>query len=91
MDQLLTIKQIAFILKVHHLTVRRYIREKKLQATKIGGSVRVKEADLQNFQKAYTSKTIHLPKKEPVAKTFSFEDPLWKLDGRGASLSLPSD
>lgn len=90
MGNLFTIKQVAFILKVHQLTVRRYIREKKLPAIKISGLVRIKEEDLQKFQKEYSARrklTQSLSKQ--VIKPFSFDDPLWQLDGVGASLSAP--
>lgn len=91
MDNLFTIKQVSYILKVHELTVRRYIREKKLAAIKIGGNVRVKDEDLQKFQKAYTvTEKSRSPKVEEKPKsTFTLSDPLWRLDGISTSLSLP--
>ena len=92
MDNFFTIKQVAFILKVHQLTVRRYVREKRLAAVKIAGLVRIKEKDLQNFQKEY------IVREKPTAavmaenlKIFSTSDPLWLLNGKGGSLSLPTE
>lgn len=92
MENFFTIKQIAFMLKVHQLTVRRYIREKKLTAIKIAGLVRIKEKDLQNFQKDYTARKyrIHNIISEPL-KSFNIGDPLWLLNGKGGSLTLPED
>lgn len=91
MDNLLSVRQIAFILKVHHLTIRRYIKEGRLKAVKIGGNVRIKESELNAFHKelsnapAQQSIIIHA-KKQFVAKPFTNLDPLLTLVGKGASL-----
>jgi excisionase family DNA binding protein len=37
MDNLLNVNQVAFILKVHPLTVRKYIKDGKLKAIRAGG------------------------------------------------------
>jgi len=89
MDNFFTIKQIAFILKVHQLTVRRYVREKRLTAVKIAGLVRIKEKDLQNFQKEYFAREKMADAHHETVKIFSLSDPIWLLNGKGASLSLP--
>jgi len=93
MDQLFNINQAAFILKVHHLTVRRYIKEGRLKAIKVGGNVRIKEAALMEFNKdfaPYTRVNTQLPPKRRVmtSKVFSSSDPLFRLRGRGAKLHL---
>lgn len=92
MENLLNINQAAFILKVHPLTIRRYIREKRLKAIKAGGNVRIKETDLLEFNKEYTPPK---PEERSVVKTrtkpsltFSVDDPFMRLNGRGASISL---
>ncbi|OGH48092.1 MAG: hypothetical protein A3A51_00455 [Candidatus Levybacteria bacterium RIFCSPLOWO2_01_FULL_39_10] len=90
MEQLFSIKQVAYILKVHPLTIRRYIKEEKLKATKIGGNIRIKESDLANFSKDF------IPNKQPASKSprkmiyaeFNDADPLFQLQGKGASLDL---
>ena len=90
MENLLNINQVAFILKVHPLTVRRYIKEGKLKAVRAGGNVRIKESELANFNKDFTgaqSKKQEIKKIRP-AKVFTLDDPLFRLKGRGASLSL---
>ena len=90
MENLLNINQVAFILKVHPLTVRRYIKEEKLKAVRAGGNVRIKESELANFNKDFTSapsKKKEFRKINP-AKVFTLDDPLFRLKGRGASLNL---
>ena len=90
MDTLFNVNQAAFILKVHPLTVRRYIREEKLTAVKVGGNVRIKEADLQNFTKAFTvthKQTGNVTEKQSLApKVFSVEETLLREAGRGVTL-----
>ena len=93
MENLLNVKQAAYILKVHPLTVRRYIRDGKLKAVRAGGNVRIKESQLLDFNKDFSS----TPSQKQViknrlipAKTFNTEDPLFRLKGRGASLHLNS-
>ena len=51
MDNLFNVNQAAFILKVHPLTIRRYIKEGRLKALKVGGAIRIREKDLQEFNK----------------------------------------
>ncbi|HSX40866.1 MAG TPA: helix-turn-helix domain-containing protein [Candidatus Saccharimonadales bacterium] len=92
METLFNVNQVAYILKVHPLTVRRYIKEGKLKAVKIEGNIRIKEAQLQGFNaKDYTPKpqtSEDLPEKKVRAKVFAQEDPFLRLQGRGASLHL---
>jgi excisionase family DNA binding protein len=93
MENLFNINQAAFILKVHHLTVRRYIKEGRLKAVKAGGNVRIKESDLQAFNKdfaPYTRVNTQLPPRRRVitSKVFTSSDPLFRLRGRGAKLHV---
>lgn len=92
MNSLLSIKQVAFILKVHPLTVRRYIKEKKLHAVKVGGNVRVSEDDLEKFHKEVESEEKERSPfrnvKVYAAKQFTLDDPFLRLQGRAASLRL---
>lgn len=95
MEQLFNINQAAFILKIHHLTVRRYIKEGRLKAVKVGGNIRIKESALMEFNKDFTPYTrinTQLPPRRKVttAKTFTNSDPLFRLRGRGAKVHLTS-
>ncbi len=91
MDNFLSVKQVAFIFKVHPLTIRRYIREGKLQAVKIGGNVRVKESEVQKLHTALTiappQQSIIIKAKQEKEQEFSNTDPFLQLNGKGASLS----
>jgi excisionase family DNA binding protein len=93
MENLLNVRQAAFILKVHPLTIRRYIKDGKLKAVRIGGNVRIKESQLSDLNKDFSS----TPSKKQViknkiipAKVFSSDDLFLRLKGRGASLHLGS-
>ncbi len=48
-DRLLTIKDTAAYLKIHWQTVRTYIAQGKLKATKVGRVVRIRESDINTF------------------------------------------
>jgi excisionase family DNA binding protein len=88
MDNLLNVNQVAFILKVHPLTVRRYLRDGKLKAVMIGGNVRIKESQLQEFSKEFSPgirKHQDILGKAKI-KIFTIDDPLFQLKGRIASL-----
>lgn len=90
-DNLLNVKQVAYILKVHPLTIRRYIKEGKLKAVRVAGNVRIKESSLADFNKDFSA----TPSKKQIvkntinpAKSFNLEDPLLRLRGRGASINF---
>lgn len=94
MENLFNVNQAAFILKVHPLTIRRYIKEGRLKALKVGGAIRIKEKDLHEFNKDYSpaprvTETGMKVKLNP-AKSFSMDDPFLRLNGRGASIKLSS-
>lgn len=93
MKNLLSVNQVAFMLKVHPLTIRRYIKAKKLKAVKVGGNVRIQESDLEDFQKEVipppATRMPFVPKmKKLIIHSFTLDDPLLRLQGRGASLNL---
>lgn len=44
-----TIDEVAEILEIHHKTVRKFIKEGNLKATKVGKQWRISQIDLENF------------------------------------------
>lgn len=91
MENLFNINQAAFILKVHPLTVRRYIREGRLKAIKVGGNVRIKESQLQEFNKEFSPRIPQMKtgiETKTPPKIFTDIDPFFQLQGRGASLNI---
>ncbi len=92
MENLFNVNQAAYILKVHPLTVRRYIKEGKLKAGKVGGNVRIMESQLTEFNKELVPRLQiknTFSKKNPVVlKTFTINDPLFRLKGLGAHIEL---
>lgn len=94
MENLFNVNQAAFILKVHPLTVRRYIKEGVLKAVKIGGNVRIKESQLQEFSRDFTPRQDINPTTpfrrsiSATAKRFTNADPLLKMQGRAATVEF---
>lgn len=90
MEALFNVKQAAFILKVHPLTIRRYIKEGTLKAIKAAGNVRIKESDLQGINKDFISQPQQKSpfKKTMPVKVFTFDDPFLRLEGRSASVHI---
>lgn len=56
MEKLYTTEQVAELLQVSVITVRRYIKSGKLKASKIGKDYRIKESDIDNFLKSTKTK-----------------------------------
>lgn len=91
MEEFYTINQTAIVLKVHPLTIRRYIKEGRLKAYRVGGNIRIALNDLRNFSQSFVPQ-IRTPKKITdqiisQTKSFSFGDTLLSLKGRGVSIN----
>jgi excisionase family DNA binding protein len=90
MDTLFSVRQAAFLLKVHPLTIRRYIKKGTLKAVKVAGNVRIREKDLSEFHKDILATppapSIFRTQKVTLDKPFSLKDPIFRLLGKGASL-----
>lgn len=87
-EQLFLVKQVGILLKVHPLTVRRYIREGKLKAIRIAGNIRIPQSYLDNFsEEVKTNRIWHkpIPKRIKIAE-FSLDDAIFRLKGRGLSI-----
>lgn len=89
MEEFYTVIQAAKVLKVHQITLRRYIREGKLKAYRAGGNIRISVADLKNFTQNFVPKSTgskEFPR--PNYGKFSFNDPLFRLKGRGLGVDI---
>ena len=92
MEEFYTINQASIALKVHQLTVRRYIKEGKLKAYRVGGNIRIAVNDLRTFMQNFIPrhKEIKTQSNQPektTSKQFSFADPLLSLKGKGLSMN----
>ncbi len=86
MEELFTVEQVAKLLKVHQITVRRYVKEGKLKAFRAGGNVRISAEALKSFTQSFVPK-IKNPKAASAEANFSFDDPLFRLKARGLGMS----
>lgn len=53
-ERLLTPEQVAEALQLHHLTVLKFIKEKKLKSIKLGRVYRIRPEDFNEFLEAQT-------------------------------------
>lgn len=88
MEELYTVYQASVTLKVHPITLRRYIREGKLKAIRVAGNIRIALPDLKAFTQNFVPR-IKSPKDQPASShgNFSFSDPLFRLKARGLGIS----
>lgn len=91
MEEFYTVNQAAIALKIHPLTVRRYIKEGKLKAYRAGGNIRISINDLRAFTQSFISqpkqiKHTTLPTNEAPNKNFSLNDPLFRMKAKGLSI-----
>lgn len=56
MNELLTVVQVAKLMKVSNMTVYRYIKAGKLKAIKAGRDFRIKQNEFNNFLEKYRHK-----------------------------------
>lgn len=89
MDEFYTINQAAIALKVHPLTVRRYIKEGKLKAYKAGGNIRISTNDLRSFTQSFIPNQPKQSKFQQNVQTkeFTFSDPIFSLKGKGLNIN----
>lgn len=88
-DILYSVNQVAILLKVHPLSVRRYIKEGKLKAVKIGGNVRVPDSSVNAFTQNIYPTSYSLKGKSSQTdqiNKFTIDDPIFRLKGRGLSM-----
>lgn len=88
MEEFYTVNQAAISLKVHPLTIRRYIKEGKLKAVRVGGNVRISLNNLRAFTQDFIPHTKQARVQTATqTKIFNYNDPLLRLKGRGINMS----
>lgn len=86
-ETLLSVNQVAILLKVHPLSVRRYIREGKLKAIKMAGNIRIAKSSLEHMGKEVEpGGSGQRVVKAIRVRVFDSDDPIFRLKGRGMSL-----
>lgn len=87
-ETLFSVNQVAILLKIHPLTVRRYIKEGKLKALKVAGNIRISQSSIKTLSKEVLPTSYGLPKssKTQSENKFTADDPIFRLKGRGMSL-----
>ncbi len=91
MDEFYTVLQAAKVLKIHQITLRRYIREGSLKAYRVGGNIRISVADLKIFTQNFVPRSKNLKEFPKTSQgNFSFNDPLFRLKGRGLGIDIAS-
>lgn len=88
MDEYYSVNQTAFLLKIHPLTVRRYLRDGKLKALRAGGAVRVAKSDIDKFLQTFVpySRTAAPVGKQTIKiKPFDQFDAIFRMRARGSS------
>lgn len=88
MEEFFTVFEAAGILKVHPITIRRYIREGKLKAVRAAGNIRIAKSGFIAFTESFVpnqkaTKTSIASSKEA---NFSFDDPIFRLKARGLGI-----
>jgi excisionase family DNA binding protein len=73
MGELMTVREVARLCRVHEVTVRRHIASGRLKAVRVGRQVRVRSEDVDNF--------VNASAVERQLKPFTLTDPLWNLVG----------
>lgn len=90
MEELYTVNEAAAAIKVHPLTIRRYINQSKLVAYRVGGNIRISPNDLRSFTQNFIPHQKSIKSQlSTQAKPFSLEDPIFRLKGKGINMARP--
>jgi excisionase family DNA binding protein len=79
--ELLTVHDVAEILKISPVTVRRFITAGKQPAVRVGRGVRVRKAALDQVARPVESRSPTAKSTPPAGRPMTADDPLSKLVG----------
>ena len=82
--ELLTIQEVAQIMRVNPITIRRHIKAGDIEAVSVGRRVRVKKESVDRFIKPIVPKTRQ-SKYRLRGKPTSASDPIWDIVGMASS------
>jgi excisionase family DNA binding protein len=78
---LLTIDEVARMLRISSVSVRRYVAAGKLPAVRVGRSVRIEQAAVEQFATPIAPSDTDPPTPAAQGHIFTFDSPLWDLVG----------
>lgn len=87
--ELLTIQEVAQMMRVSPVTIRRHIKEGDLSAVRVGRKIRVTKNAAYKLAKPVLEKRNRI-KSFPRGKPITFNDSLWKIVGSAMS-AKPTD
>src|SRR5438552_14657932 len=79
--ELLTIQETARMLKVHPMTIRRYVADGRLPAVRVGKGVRVRKEAVDLLVTPVQPKRAVRKPSAPRGERVTMEDPLWTIVG----------
>lgn len=87
--ELLTVQEVAQIMRVSPITIRRHIQSGELSAVRVGRQVRISKQAVNKIAKPIKPK---VSKNKPLitGRPLTFDDPLWRLVGIARS-AKPTD
>jgi excisionase family DNA binding protein len=88
--ELLTIQEAARMLKVHPVTVRRFIANGRLKAVRVGRGVRVYKDAVDELAEPLQPHATKLDQPGAAGRPMTLDDPLFKLIG-SATDAAPTD
>jgi excisionase family DNA binding protein len=83
--ELLTVQETAALLKVAPITVRRFIEDGRLPAVRIGKSVRIEKADVQQLLRPVHAAATKPRRSRSGSRPLTPDDPSFQLIGMARS------
>jgi len=79
--ELLTVDEVAKMLRISSVSVRRYVAAGKLPAVRVGRSVRIDQAAVERFATPVAHSASDPSSSAGEGYIFTFDSPLWDLVG----------